>query len=476
MKILLIRYHDQANVNSLEVKNVVGGMGVWPPLGLLYLAAILKENGFDVEVLDVLEQGLGSAGARERILKSGADLVGISTTTPEIRGTMEAARFAKEAGARVVLGGPHLGIFLEETLSQDDVDFAIRGDGERPLLSLVQTLGSASPDLSKVPGLAYKDRGQIIANDVYIERDLATLPFPDWSFLPLRSYSRADALSPLATMISARGCPYHCGFCYRSPESVHMRFRDPIAVVDEMEALVKDWGVREIVFCNDTLTLQRSHIVTICEEILSRELKVLWQGATRVDAVDVQMLKLMKRAGCKQLKFGIESGSQEILDLMQKGFSKDQARDALRWCRQEKIRTGAYFIIGYARENERTITETIDFAKELDPDFVMFYAGVPLPDTDFHRLAVEDKKIDPDYWRDYACGRRHDRLNYLIPDMDAWIKRAFREFYGRPSFLVRKAFSADLWLSVVRHPRLLMGIFSPQGGQQAGVFKKKVKT
>ncbi|MCD4728848.1 MAG: cobalamin-dependent protein, partial [Pirellulales bacterium] len=260
MKILLIRYHDQANNNSREVKNVVGGLGVWPPLGLLYLAATLKENGLDVEVLDVLEQGLGSAGARERILKSGADLVGISTTTPEIHGTMEAACFAKEAGAKVVLGGPHLGIFLEETLCQDDVDFAIRGDGERPLLSLVQALRSCAPDLSKVPGLAYKDQGRIIANDVHIERELDSLPVPDWGLLTLRSYSRADALSPLATMISARGCPYHCGFCYRSPESMHMRFRDPVAVVDEMEALVKGWGVREIVFCNDTLTLQRGHI------------------------------------------------------------------------------------------------------------------------------------------------------------------------------------------------------------------------
>ena len=463
MKTLLIRYHDQANNNSREVKNVVGGMGVWPPLGLLYLAAMLKENGQEVEVLDVLERGWGSAETREHILGSGAALVGISSTTPEIQGTMEAARFAKEAGAKVVLGGPHVGIFLEETLASNDIDFAIRGDGERPLLSLVQELEADVPDWSKVPGLAYKDQGRVVANDIHIENDLDSLPLPDWSFLPLSSYSRADALNPLAMMISARGCPYQCGFCHRSPEGKHTRFRDPVAVVDEMERLVADWGVREIVFCNDTLTLRRSQIVAICGEILERGLRVVWQGATRVDAIDRDLLHLMRRAGCKQLKFGIESGSQEILDLMQKGFHKDQARDALRWCRQEKIRTGAYFILGYARENEKTMTETIQFAKELDPDFVMFYAGVPLPDTDFYRLAVEGQQIDPEYWREYTLGLRQDRLNYLVPDMDQWIKRAFREFYSRPSFLIRKAFSGEMWRSVIKHPKLVLGIFSPKG-------------
>jgi len=440
---------------------VTGSMGIWPPMGLLYLGAVLKKHGYEVEILDVVARGLDSRGAGEAISASRADLVGITATTPEIRGVAEAAHFARESGARVVMGGPHLEIFPDETLSSADVDFAVQGDGEIPLLRLAEALDRRAPDLSSVPGLVYKKDGAIIKNGIYVETDLDGIPFPDWNLVNMHHYARADALSPLAMMVSARGCPYRCGFCFRGASGLRTRFRDPVSIVDEMEYLRGRWKAREIVFCNDTLTARRDHIIAMCEEILRRDLKIFWQGATRVDAVDPEMLKLMKSSGCKQLKFGIESGSEEILELMQKGISKEQAVNAFQWCRKEKIRIGAYFIIGYAKENERTIQETIDFAKELDPDFAMFYAGIPLPATDFHALAVEEKKIAPDYWRDYVLGRRNDRAPYLVPDMEKWIRRAFRSFYGRPSFLLKKLSNVDVWRSAIKNPRLIFSLLFP---------------
>lgn len=462
MKILLVRYHDKSNINSREVKNVIEDMGIWPPLGLLYLASMLKRHGYEAEVLDVIGRGLDSKGARKAIIDSGANIVGITATTPEVRGVMEASCFAKEAGALVVIGGAHLGIFPDETVSFPEVDFAVRGDGEIPLLRLVEALSSDKADFSSTPGLVYKKNGQIYKNDVYVQEDLDELPFPNWNFLNIDFYSRADAFRPLATMTSGRGCPYRCGFCYRSINDMHTRFRNPISIVDEMEYLIKNWGVREIIFCNDTLTLRRPQIMAICEEILRRNIKIFWQGATRVDSVDGQMLKLMKQAGCKQLKFGIESGNREILRLMNKGLDKDQARKIFHLCKKEKIRTGAYFIIGYVDENEQTIQETIDFSKELDPDFAMFYAGIPLPDTSFYEQAVERKKIDPNYWRDYVLGKRDDKIPYMIPDMDSWIQHAFRQFYGRPLFIAKKLFKPDIWASVVRNPSLIAKLFFPK--------------
>lgn len=464
MKILLVRYHDKDNINSREIKNVVGNMGIWPPLGLLYLGSMLKKHGFGVQVLDVIGRGLDSIGARKAICDSGADIVGITATTPEVRGVMEAARFAKEAKRMVVVGGAHLGIFPHETLSFPEVDFAVQGDGEIPLLRLVEALNSSKPDFSTVPGLVYRDNGTIYKNNSYVETDLDNIPFPDWNLVNIHSYSRADAIRPLATMISVRGCPYRCGFCYRGTNGMKTRFRNPVSVVDEMEYLSKNWRVREIIFCNDTLTIKREHIIAICEEILQRGIKISWVGATRVDAVDPEMLKLMKRAGLRELKFGIESGSSRILELMHKKITKDQARKTFRWCKKEKIRIGAYFIIGYALENEHTMRETIDFAKELDPDFAMFYAGIPLPDTGFHELAVQRKMISPDYWRDYVLGKRNDRVPYLIDDMDKWIRRAFRQFYGRPHFLIKKLFSPEAWKSVARNPSLITKLFFAKSG------------
>lgn len=459
MKVLLIRYHDRSNINSREIKNVIADMGIWPPLGLLYLATVLKKQGYDVEILDVLQRRLDSQSAKKAIFDARADIIGITATTPEVRGVMEAARFGKESGARVIMGGPHLGIFPDETLSFPEVDFAVRGDGENPLLSLLEVLGSSQPNFSSIPGLVYRENGVIYKNEIHVEKDLDRLPFPDWNFVSIRSYSRADALRPLATMISARGCPYRCGFCYRSVNDTQARFRNPISIVDEIEYLIKNWGVQEIIFCNDTLTLRKSQIMAMCEEILRRNIKIFWQGATRVDAVDAEMLKLMKKAGCKQLKFGIESGNEEILKLMNKELDKDKAAKIFLQCKKEKIRTGAYFIIGYVDENEHTIQETINFAKALDPDFAMFYAGVPLPDTSFHELAVDRKNIDPDYWRDYVLGKRDDKIGYMISDMDKWIRWAFRQFYGRPLFIAKKLLKPDLWLEVMRNPSLIAKLF-----------------
>jgi len=462
MKILLIRYHDRNNINSREVKSIVNRMGTWPPLGLLYIAATLKKHGYKVDLLDVMEQRLDSIDARKKIIDSGADIIGITATTPEIKGVKEVAEFAHNAGAKVVIGGPHLGIFPEETVSFPEVDFAIQGDGEIPFLRLVKALGYSKPDFSTIPGLVYKNNNRIYKNEIYVEQDLKTIPFPDWDSVNIKGYSRADAFKPLATMISARGCPYDCGFCYRGVNGKVMRFRDPVSVVDEMAYLKEKYGIREIIFCNDTLTIQRKHIVAICEEILHRNLKIVWQGATRVDSIDPELLHLMKKAGCKQLKFGIESGNDQILALMRKKITKEKAKEAFKWCKKEGIRIGAYFIIGYANEDKNTIQDTINFAKDLDPDFVMFYAGIPLPSTSFHEIAVKNGQIDQDYWRDYVLGKRDDKVPYLIPEMHKWIRRAFFQFYGRPSFIVKKLFCPDIWLSVIRHPSLIFKLFHPQ--------------
>jgi radical SAM superfamily enzyme YgiQ (UPF0313 family) len=263
-------------------------------------------------------------------------------------------------------------------------------------------------------------------------------------------------------MISARGCPYQCGFCYRGSAGAVYRSRNPILVVDEMEYLGRKWGAREVIFCNDTLTLDRENIVGICEELLKRKLKIRWQGATRVDRVDQPLLRLMKRAGCKQLKFGVESGNETILKIMKKGITKELVRQAIRWCKKEGIRCGAYFILGYAGENEQTIKETISFARELDADFSMFYAGVPLPETSFHELAVQRKKISPLYWSEYVCKKRNDRLEYLVPNLDLWIQRAFRAIYARPKFILRQICNPNIWRSVLRNPTLILSLFFPK--------------
>lgn len=459
MKILLIRYHDKANINTREAANLVDNMGALPPLGIMYIAAYLEKYGYQVSILDVLMLGLDTNETRKHILELSPDIVGITVTTPEIQGALEVAKIAKETGAKVVLGGTHLSIFPNETLSSAFVDYGIMGDGEVPMLKLVNAIENNKDNYHEIEGLVYKKDGKVFLNNTSIFQNLDNLPMPARHLLPLGRYSRADALFPMATTIISRGCPYKCGFCFRSESQMKVRLRSPEEIVKEMEHLVKGFGVREIILLDDILTLNREHITKVCNLILKKRLRFVWQGATRVNLVDEEILALMRKAGCKQLKYGVESGDPNILKLMNKRISISEITNAFKLTRKAGIRSGAYFIIGYARENCESIRKTIEFSKSLKPDYVMFYPGVPLPKTYFHDLAVEDGLIDPNYWREYTLGLRNDKLPYLVPDCEVWVKTAFREFYSRPSYLLRKAMDISAWKSVIKQPKLLGGLF-----------------
>ncbi len=168
----------------------------------------------------------------------------------------------------------------------------------------------------------------------------------------------------------------------------------------------------------------------------------------------------MKKAGCKQIKFGVESGSQEILDLMNKNITIPQIKKAIKITKKAGIRTGAYFIIGYVRENKHTIRQTIDLAKNLNLDFAMFYLATPLPMTSFHELAVKDGIIDSNYWKEYSLNLRHDTLPYMVKGTKWWVAKAYREFYMRPSYLIKKIKDIHAWKALISNPNLIKSLFS----------------
>ena len=457
MKTLLIRCNDKLNINTREVDSVVRNMGIWPPLGLLYLASYLKVNNQDVEILDLLLLKLNKEELKEKIKSINPDLVGITITTPEIQEALEIASIAKDLKKIIVVGGTHLSIFPKETLFFDFVDYGIIGDGEIPLLKLIEHIQDNKYPLNEIEGLIYMDK-EIFMNSISIIKNLDALPFPDWSLVNIKDYSRADALFPMVTMASARGCPYQCGFCFRSEEQKVVRIRSAKNIVDEIENLINKHKIKEIIFSNDIITINREQMINICNEILRRNIKVAWQGATRVNLVDKELLKLMKKAGCKQLKYGVESGDQRILEIMKKQTKLSQVIEAFKLTKEAGMKTGAYFIIGYVGEDEQTMRQTIEFAKELNPDYVMFYPGVPLPKTSFHELSVQDGLIDKNYWREYSLNLRKDKLPYVVKDVERFINIAFREFYSRPNYIIKKALDIQSWKALAKNPKLLKGI------------------
>jgi len=459
VKILLIRYHDEGNINTRLPASLNKVRGVMPPLGLMYVAAVLEEAGYEVSMLDAVALNLMASEVREIISKEKPDVVGITAMIADVRGALEAAKIAKQCNAITVMGGPLLSVYPKQTLSYDFIDYGIVGEGEYPMLELVRAIENKRA-ANSIAGLAYKEGNDIKVNEPYIVEDLDKVPFPARHLLPMEKYSSIINLYPVSTMITSRGCPFKCGFCVKGPSDKKYRARSPQSVVDEMELIVNKYKVKEIMFYDDTLTLDRKFTVSLCNEILKRGLKIRWESPTRVDRVDLDLLKLMRKAGCVRLRYGIESGDPEILRLMNKGLDLKKARQVFKWTRDCHMESFAYFIIGYIHETPETIKNTISLAKELNPDFVMFTVATPYPTTPLFEMAQKEGLVDGDYWEQFILGKRNDRLKYLVPDAEYWTSRAYKEFYLRGSYIFRRLLKIRSIHDIKRHLDAAQGIFS----------------
>ncbi|MBU2637989.1 MAG: B12-binding domain-containing radical SAM protein [Nanoarchaeota archaeon] len=443
MKVLLVRCRETENLNTRLPDSLNKAQGIYPPLGIAYIAAFLEQHDIDVEILDILALNLTREEIKNAIRRINPEIIGLTSMTPTCRSVIDVCYIAKEVNSDIltVVGGVHMSIFAREMLSFPCIDVGVIGDGEDAMLKICKDMHQG-----KRPKGVLK--GERIDN-------LDILPIPARHLLPNDKYWCVIVEKPFTTMITTRGCPFGCGFCY--PAEKKVRFRDPIKVVDEMELIARQYKFKEILFYDDTFTLSRKHAINICEEIIRRGLKLKWEAPTRCDRVDRKLLEIMKKAGCIRLRFGVESGDQNILNHMNKGITLEQIRQAFKLTKKAGIETFAYFIIGYMGEDENTIKSTIRFAKELSPDWVMFTAATPLPETMLYEESVKAGLVDKNYWSDFTLGKRNDRLPFLIENADLWAKQAYKEFYLRPSFMIHKLKSIN---SLYRLKHIMTGAYA----------------
>ncbi len=448
MKVLLIRSPGTEGVNSRLAASLAKIMGVVPPLGLLYVAAVLERGKVPVKVLDALIEEVNMEETRKRIQEYQPDLVGIGISSSTIQQDLTVARMCKEMGAKVLFGGAHMTSYPNELLSYPEVDFGIMGEGETPFLLLAEALRDGKP-VDGIEGLVFKKEGKVIINKPWIEPDLNALPFPARHMVPWEKYSVIIADHPMATISTGRGCQYRCGFCYKQPSDMKYRFRNADSIMAEVKEVYQKYHVKEILFVDDTFTVEKKHVLEFCEKYIAEgyHKKIPWQTTTRIDCVDYELLKRMKEAGCRQLRFGIESGDPETLKLMNKQISLERAKQVVKWCREVGIESFAYFQIGYAHETEESIQRTIDFSIDLDLDLLMYNVATPLPQTPLYLLAMQEGIIQGDYWKEYTLGKRNDRLPFFVKDADKWVSRAYKRFFFRPKFVLRQ-------LAKLRNPRM----------------------
>ena len=456
MKVTLIRYHDLDNTSTRLAKSLNDRQGVLPPLGLAYIASALEEAGHQVDLIDAIALCLSKEEVIERIEQFDPELVGITAMTPTFHGALEAAKIAKKNNRKTLIGGVHMSIYAEETLSYAEVDFGVVGEGEETIVELCSALEEGQ-DYSSIEGLCYKlDDGAIKVSGPRIVMDLTKLPMPSYHLLPMEKYSSIIGMTPVSTMMGSRGCPYQCGFCFKTPSDKKYRTRSVENIVDEIEFLIENYKIKEVMFYDDIMP--RAYARDLSNEIIKRDVKIKWQTPQRVNLVNPELLKLMAKAGCHILRFGVEQGDPDMMQLVEKRTTIDQVHKSFQQANDAGIKTFAYFIIGYIGETEQTMQATIDLAKDLNPTYVMFTKAVPLPDTPLMTQSVFKGLVDPEYWRKYTLGVKQAAMPNLVPNAEKWVGHAYRSFYLRPSVIMKRLLSIRTYHDIKRHVDAFIGI------------------
>ncbi len=436
----------------------------FPPLGVLYLATFLEKRRIDVKVIDSFIEGHTLGELTEAIQKENPDVVCFSAMTCQIRNVLAVAEELKRINPslKIVIGGSHISSTKEEVFNfSENVDFLIYGEGENSLYNLVNAL-EKNLSVGDIDGLIYKkNEGVRVNKPPELIRNLDELPFPNLDFIDIKKYDSYYARSlPLTSLIASRGCPFNCTFCdaYATHGKI-LRFRTPKNIVDEMEYDYRKYKIKQFMIKDSTFTVNKKWIYDICSEIKNRNLKIDWTCNTRVDMVDESLLKIMKKSGCYMIMFGIESGSQKVLDMLRKGITIQQIRDTIYLRKKAGLETTGYFMVGNPGETEEDAQKTVRFSKELGLDMATFGVTVAYPGTELYDWAVENKVINRFWYMGNIKVSKSIRemdgnlnLDGFCPERQlSIVKKANREFYLRPSFVLKNILKIRNFYSVKRN-------------------------
>jgi len=424
------------------------------PLGLAYLAAVVEENGYEVVIIDVWAEQLTVSEIGERLRREKPDIVGVTIMTPKLESGMKVVDVARRVlpGVLVMVGGPHPSALPEETIkANNNIDIVVVGEAEDTILEIVRT-HEVKGDFRKVKGIVFKKGKKVIKTESRPPIcDIDSLPPPARHLFPMEKYKTHPPYgkkNPYTNVITSRGCPFRCGYCSKSVFGHSFRAQSADRVVAEIEFLLARYKIKEIHFYDDDFTMDMKRAEAICDLIIAKKLKFIWSCTTRVDLVNLRLLRKMKKAGCWLISYGVESGDQELLDRIEKNITIAQVKKAFLWTRKVGIRTLGFFIVGLPGETWQTIGKTIDLAKEIKPDFTSWCVLIILPGAGlFDQL--ESGKLDKNKVKVYSSSG-HDLArspyahgdslayedNLTIEQLNKAVTAAYKEFYLRPEYIV----------------------------------------
>lgn len=449
---------------SLEKRygSLAGGGSSSPSLGILMLAAVARQNGYNSYAIDASALNLSEQELLRQVTSINPEVVCISATTLAISNANAIALQIKQLlpTVTIIVGGPHCTAVPMETMKRfSALDIAVVGEGEITIIELLDAL-CAGNSCDSIVGIVYRDGTRLINTGRRpLICNLDTLPFPAWDLLagfPERYVPAPFKVLnlPAATLVTSRGCPNTCIFCDRSVFGSSCHAFSAEYIISQIIDLHQRYGIREFSFEDDTFITFKGRLRDICERLIALNLNISWTCLGRVNHVSADNLELMRRAGCWQISFGIESGSQEILNRVNKGITLDEIRHAVRLSREAGIKTKGFFILGHPGESKETLRMTLALALELQLNDISVSLMTPFPGSELHDRVHEFGTFNDDWENMNLLNAVFVPHGLTRKDLEAAQKELLRCFYLRPHIV------ADYVLRLVRKPALAKGFWT----------------
>jgi len=462
LKIALINPPEENRVFTEVPSKVNMKSGILPPLGLLYLESYMNKHSshHNIKIIDCLAEEHDYNSLENELREFAPDIIGITGHTHNLIDMLRTSQLYKKMNTDgiVVWGGPHASAFSVQSMTFHEVDFVIYGEGEVSFKNLVDAIEKKDDDFSHIKGLLFRKNGEVIKNKPsdYV-MNLDELPHPRRTVLDVKKYYYTIGVETIASgFVSSRGCPYHCTFCCTPGKT--FRSRSAEDVVDEMEEC-RSLGIKELYFVDDTFNVDQLRVTEICKEIIKRGIDISWNFRGRINLITKEQLELAQKAGCTRIQLGVETGTDEGMKRLRKGLKIEEVRRVFRWLKDSKMTSVAYFMIGCPHEkNREDVLKTIEFAKEIDPDYVLFGVLTPYPNTEVYEEGVERGLINPAVWENFVTNPSPDFQPQVWTEfmtreeLEELLDLAYKKFYRRPGYMFKRLLEIrsgrELWRKI----------------------------
>lgn len=439
------------------------GVGIIPPLSLLYVAGILEREGVEVQIIDVIAERLTYAQALEKVRLFSPDLLGFTMNTYSFHAILTWMKsFKLDTGLPIMVGGSHVSLYPKETLSHEAIDFGIIGEADLPVPEFIRAF-KARASFHGIKSLCFKENGE-----TFVESTKQSIENIDDAALPARHlirnelyYNILSKKKNFTAMMSTRGCPYRCTFC--DQKTPPYRLRSAKSFVDEIKHVYHEYGVREFDIYDSTFTADRARVIEICDLLAAEKLDIGWTVRSTLMAITHELLDALKRGGCHTIMYGVETSDPEILKQMKKRIPLKIVWDRINYTHEIGIRALGFFMFGYPGETKESIQDTIQLSLDLPLDYAQYTVLVPFPDTEIYTYYQENSDLG-DYWGELTRNSEKQKDLELLhtkvtrAEASEMLGRAYRQFYFRPRIIWRRFREVSSGAEFMRLARAAMGI------------------